>query len=1277
MKPRPAGCPIPAALGDVGPVGPVDAKILFIGEAAGKTEALRGVPFVPEAQAGGVLERILKGLGQDRSQFRIANCLRCHPPGDWLAGAPWESSALRHCDFQLQQVLDENHPVVVPLGGTALRAVMRLPRARGKEAAKVADFHGAPTRDPQDRFWVVPTFHPSFISRGSMKLLKVSAFDIQRAIDIAEGRYEEDTPSLIIDPPIDWFEAWTAGYFAALEAGEDPWLSVDVETEGKDADEGELKPGEGAGRITAINFACSTAEGVTVPFEEPYLAVVTALLDSPGIKVFHNGPFDLKELAKAGKSVRGVLYDSMDAWHVLQPSLPKGLGFVAPFYSRSRPWKHLGNKDGVYKAMDPVMTHRVIYGVVHDLHREGLWPVFQRRMVMLDNVCFRPAEKVGLLLDRGRLQAFDDKLSARQTEIETAIQALVPESLLPLAGPLVNRPEGDNVVERVETVVVKVCESCKTDQVHSKHRCKDRELVPAVVLAEREVPRFYRRLPFNPASSVQMLSYVKHRKHKPGRAKKTKKATTDKKTLKRLVKTGDPMYPLALEHRQVAKMHGTYGAGMLSRLDSNDRVHTTYTNTPNTLRKSSAGPNFQNLANHVDLAAGFRRCVVAAPGCKLISADYSGIEAVLVGYLSGDRNYIRLAKLGIHAYLTGFLPEVNQPADLKWSDDDLRQHFMMLKEKFDPAYNRAKRCVHGCVPGDHEVLTPTGWVRIDRLQEGELVAQWCVDGKIDFVAPSRITKLDLPEEKLIELNGRGLRIRMTPWHRVPVKTSSAGKVREFTAETLPDRGRIPVGGTVTGGYVDWTPQMALSVAVQADGSLRSANTVCFHLVRGRKIERLRKLVHEAGLRIKEVPCKCHQNGLRITIQRPPWADEYGGRCGLLKFGTKNFDLEVLLRLTKAARRSFLEELLLWDGTVRSGGRRQEYLTTDKENAVAVQTVAHLTGMQGLLRTCDRSRSLGKKPLYSVSFNRRQWARLEAMTRANLPVEPRKVYCVTVPSTFFLIRWKDTISVTGNTNYGLTPHGMSDYYPDVFQTRAQAEAVQKIYHDVCPKLKPWWERLRKKAHEHHFLGGPYEFRGADNTARYWEIVNNCVHPFGYKFWFWDVIRWERRGSRWIAGLGEDAKRVVATMPQSSAMGIIQESMLRLFVPPVGHPLYQPDLHMEGGNPATFIGDVYFGQTPLRAQIHDDLTVEAPECQEVSVTGKLVAEMMRPVAQLPLPSEWGMGDYLSIGVEVKAGRNWAPWNPDTNPDGMKKVAGVESMAADVIRDEEDDEDDADVA
>lgn len=61
-------------------VGSLSARIMFVGEAPGYYEDVKGEPFV--GKAGKVLDELLAAIGLERGEVYIANVLKCRPPGN-------------------------------------------------------------------------------------------------------------------------------------------------------------------------------------------------------------------------------------------------------------------------------------------------------------------------------------------------------------------------------------------------------------------------------------------------------------------------------------------------------------------------------------------------------------------------------------------------------------------------------------------------------------------------------------------------------------------------------------------------------------------------------------------------------------------------------------------------------------------------------------------------------------------------------------------------------------------------------------------------------------------------------------------------------------------------------------------------------------------------------------------------------------------------------------------------------------------------------------------
>lgn len=1259
--------------------GPPTAPILLVGEAAGYDEIATGRPFI--GAAGSMLTKILRMNGWLREDFRIDNAVRCAPPGLALEGTPYATSALASCASYLDQTLAEPHAVVVPLGAVALRRVLGLAKTKG---VRVQDFHGTVTRvlrPDGSPYLVVPTYHPSHLQRGATNLLGTVSFDLQRAHEVARSGHPDDPAELVCDPPVEWLRGWVDGYLAALRA--DPlgvWLAVDIETPDKGADEGELlvAGADAAGRITRVNLCCHPDQGVTVPDAPEYWAVLKDLFTEVArlggqILMWFRG-FDYPRLRAAGMplDLRKV-WDLMWAAKVFKSDLPMGLGFWAPFYSTWGAWKHLNESAPVkYAAIDGIQTLRVGYGLIQDVVDSGQWGVFERHLHDFHTEVLQPSQDVGVPIDRARLTEFGLKLDGHARRLLGEIQACVPDALrllTPKEGltrkPLPDavhtkgrtttrdgRPKKDApdevkaafyqqaaVVEKLVLKEVMVCRRCGKAEVARTHRCADgdpentRQILPQVAT----VTRWYWQEPFNADSPQQMLAYVKAQGHEPGRAKKTGQESTDRETLERLVKTGDPLYQAVLDYRAVAKVRGTYVKGTEKRLDVENRLHPSFTFKPSTMRLSCVAPNLFNVVTDrggaESLAAGYRRCVKAASGSKILEFDFAGAEQVVMGWLMHEPQHIRLGKLGVHAFVASHI--LGRPADLTWSDADLKAYFKAIKGAKDTQvadiYDQSKRTVHGCVPGDHEVLTPQGWVRFDKLTAGTPVAQW-ERGQISFVDPGQIIRHvrdDYDEEPMVGLLGQGLQIVMTQDHRVPIRVGQTARVREARAGDLPRTGRIPVSGQYDDGCVDWSARLALLVAGQADGQLQDGRRWVFHLVKERKQMRLVSLLMQAGIPYSRHPCGCHAHGERIRFALAP--DDW-------LTGEKHFNLPAWLRLSPDAREAFLDEVMRWDGT--KNRTCQSYLSTIKANAIVVQTIAHLSGRQGLLRD-NRRCGMSGNVLYSVSLNRRRWARLETLEQTSLK-KPRVVYCVTVPSGYFLIRWQDTISVTGNSAYGLTVYGMVRQFPKTYPDLKTAERVQGAYFGACPWVPTYQAAVQKTAYDQHFLGGPppYVYDAAGKRV--------SGHPYGYRHDFYDVLGYERltdsqrlwrekrrmptteiNGIWYGIKLGEDAKRAIAYYPQSIVRGVLTEAAI---------PLFYPDDHPEH-DPVLYIGDAYFGKTPLRAPVYDSLMLEVPVRAVERVVERVFAAMGMGIRALPCPAAWGLGPFLTIGVDGKIGDSWA--------------------------------------
>jgi DNA polymerase len=134
-------------------VGDPNADIVFVGEAPGRDEDLKGEPFVGEA--GKLLTTIIeKGMGVSRASVYICNTVKCRPSEN-RNPKPDEMAA---CEpFLAQQLAIIRPKVIVALGKFAAQAICKsdvpISRLRG-------NWHKYEDID------VMPTFHPAYLLRS-------------------------------------------------------------------------------------------------------------------------------------------------------------------------------------------------------------------------------------------------------------------------------------------------------------------------------------------------------------------------------------------------------------------------------------------------------------------------------------------------------------------------------------------------------------------------------------------------------------------------------------------------------------------------------------------------------------------------------------------------------------------------------------------------------------------------------------------------------------------------------------------------------------------------------------------------------------------------------------------------------------------------------------------------------------------------------------------------------------------------------------------------------
>jgi uracil-DNA glycosylase len=151
-------------------VGDPQADLMFVGEAPGADEDMRGEPFV--GRAGQLLTDIIeRGMGVTRAEVYICNVIKCRPPENRNP----ETDEVMSCEPFLFRQIDQVRPrAIVGLGTFAVQALLKVKTPISKLRGNWQDFRGIK---------LMPTFHPAYLLRNPADKRLVWA-DIQEVMKL-------------------------------------------------------------------------------------------------------------------------------------------------------------------------------------------------------------------------------------------------------------------------------------------------------------------------------------------------------------------------------------------------------------------------------------------------------------------------------------------------------------------------------------------------------------------------------------------------------------------------------------------------------------------------------------------------------------------------------------------------------------------------------------------------------------------------------------------------------------------------------------------------------------------------------------------------------------------------------------------------------------------------------------------------------------------------------------------------------------------------------------
>lgn len=701
--------------------------VLVLGESLGDREAFDGLPLRPHAEAGSAFQTALRFLHLDRENFVLFNTINCQPPYNKLEGTDYEFPAVKHCKVHVQQVINKYKPkVILALGNVPLKHlhviepeiksyIEDLQSTDPKKAKaylkkfKISSLRGyiLPTIYGIP---MIPSLHPSFITREGRIYIGVLMRDIKTAIQLAAGEIPKFKFKYNEKPTVQQVEA----FYRLCLADSSLEISHDIETPDTtiETDESEIEYENVEVRnIDSIQFSVKTGEGIFVPWYGDYLYWIEKILALPNPKLGWNSwAFDRVNIEyHLGKgAIAGPNVDTMWEWKWLNQdfvSMGRSLQFATNFYAAEFPaWKHLAQLNPEkYGVLDVDATLRIHKGLKKDLSSKRLLPEtkslyegFIDDVVKLKPILDWTSEN-GFPIDPIERAKFKLQIEEEREKVLAELQDLYPTNLRK-----VTPSEGYKFVPKEVTEVeqlFKQASNVKNDglfyivenqeiqdrrlaqylEEHTRHEGTTGLVLKEFVIEGIKENRWCRMEEFKPSSSKQVLDYIKFKKYKVpkvNRRDEPDKETTGKDEIYHLwEETSDALFGKVIYYRELDKMLKTYvGTGKTGwKTGSDGRVHTTFTFIPATGQLSSRNPNIQNWpqrgtkfssSGYRELAKQFKRTIAASTGKVILSADWSAFHALTLAFEAEDAEYMRVVRLDPHSFLAAHILSESIPLKL-------------------------------------------------------------------------------------------------------------------------------------------------------------------------------------------------------------------------------------------------------------------------------------------------------------------------------------------------------------------------------------------------------------------------------------------------------------------------------------------------------------------------------------------------------------------------------------------------------------------------------------
>jgi uracil-DNA glycosylase len=352
--------------------GDINSKIMIVGEAPGKDEAIIGRPFV--GGSGRVLTKLMILAGINRWDTYVTNVVKCRPwtNNENKDNRPPTPEEVSFCSqYLIKELRASTANIIVLAGKTALESLT--------DKKGIGKFRGTPFMSGGRK--VIGVAHPADVMRNQ-EMWPITIHDLRKA------RHESLVPDVYILPTNYVTDARleTDGVALLRSAHEHGYVVFDLESAGGDP----KKPNKGALSAHTSNMVCmglGVEERTAFCFRWPgdRNPLLVALFEDPSIiKVGQNSSnFDEPYCEDKGYVFKGPSFDTHQAAHLIYSDGPKSLDHLGSMYGDFPNWKDDKKDIFLYNCRDIDVTGRAFIAQRRELRSLGLEDLMYRSVMPL------------------------------------------------------------------------------------------------------------------------------------------------------------------------------------------------------------------------------------------------------------------------------------------------------------------------------------------------------------------------------------------------------------------------------------------------------------------------------------------------------------------------------------------------------------------------------------------------------------------------------------------------------------------------------------------------------------------------------------------------------------------------------------------------------------------------------------------------------------------------------------------------------------------------------